>query len=71
MAHAATDERPAAEGAHGAVDDHGHAPADPNAAPMHHDLKLDFTMAHAVIAATLGTVAIAAGIIFGIVLAND
>jgi hypothetical protein len=44
---------------------------DPNAAPMHHDIRERFAMPHVILAYALGLVATAAGIIFGIVLAND
>jgi len=47
-----------------------HAP-DPNAAPMHHEIKERFTNAQAAIAGILGGVAIIAGIVLGIVLAHD
>ncbi len=44
---------------------------DPNAAPMHHDIRPDFTSAQVTIAAVLGVVAIVAGIVFGVALANN
>ncbi|MBI5946528.1 MAG: hypothetical protein HY875_00125 [Chloroflexi bacterium] len=44
---------------------------DPNAAPMHHEIKERFTNAQAAVSGILGAVAIIAGIVLGIVLAND
>ncbi len=44
---------------------------DPNAAPMHHDIKEQFTRLQIAIAVSLGGIAIAAGIVFGLLLAND
>jgi hypothetical protein len=44
---------------------------DPNAAPMHHDIREKFAVMHVAIAGALGVVAAAAGIILGIVLVND
>ncbi|MGE5595993.1 MAG: hypothetical protein ACM3S1_08165 [Hyphomicrobiales bacterium] len=49
---------------------HGHA-EDPNAAPMHHDIQEQFSAFAVVLTGALLTIAIAAGIIFGLVLAND
>ena len=45
--------------------------ADPNVAPMHHDIRTQFAAAQMAIVAGLGAVAIIAGIVFGLLLAND
>lgn len=52
------------------ADSHG-THEDPNAAPMHHDIREHFATGHIVLAYALGLLATAAGIVFGIVLAND
>lgn len=53
--------------AHGAP----HAPADPGAAPMHHDLHERFTMGQMMLAWVLGGGAIIAGIILGLTVVNN
>jgi len=45
--------------------------ADPNVAPMHHDIRTRFAAAQIAIVGGLGVVAIIAGIVFGLLLAND
>lgn len=69
MAHAVhepeTHELPHAADAHAAHHD------DPNTAPMHHDIKEYFGTGQTVIAGALGLVAIAAGIIFGLIFTNS
>ena len=45
--------------------------SDPNAAPMHHEIRERFASVHVTIAAALGILAIVAGVLFGILLAND
>lgn len=44
---------------------------DPNAAPMHHDLKERFSQAQIAFAVALGGIAIVAGVVFGLLFAND
>lgn len=44
---------------------------DPNAAPMHHEIYERFTTIQIAIAVALGGIAIIAGIVLGLVLAND
>ncbi len=44
---------------------------DPNAAPMHHDIKERFSQAQIALAVALGGIAIVAGVLFGLLLAND
>ena len=48
-----------------------HNPADTNVAPTHLDVKERFTSLQVAICAALGTIAIVAGIVLGIVLQND
>lgn len=48
-----------------------HGEQDPNVAPMHLDVRFDFREWEVFVLGLLGTVAIAAGIVFGILLAND
>lgn len=45
--------------------------ADPNAAPMRQDIRTQFAAAHMAIVAAMGVLAIGAGIVFGLLLAND
>ena len=52
------------------ADSHGPAP-DPNAAPMHHEIKERFSPVDVTICIALGLVAIAAGIISGLVFVNN
>ncbi|MCC7366343.1 MAG: hypothetical protein IT303_18445 [Dehalococcoidia bacterium] len=54
----------------GADAHHGHHD-DPNAAPMHHDIVERFSGAMVGYMATLGVVAIVAGIVAGLLFAND
>ena len=49
---------------------HGHAP-DPNSAPMHSEVKSNFSALQVTIAVLLGIAAIAAGIVSGVVFANN
>ncbi|MFN0096197.1 MAG: hypothetical protein ACKVVT_15655 [Dehalococcoidia bacterium] len=48
-----------------------HAPQDPNAAPMHHDIVGEFGGIHVFICGMLGVLASIAGIVLGLVLIND
>ncbi len=48
-----------------------HAPEDPNAAPMHHEIVSDFSPIHVVICGVLGVLATLAGIIVGVIAVND
>ena len=52
------------------ADSHGPAP-DPNAAPMHHEIKERFSTVDVTICIVLGLAAIVAGIISGIIFVND
>ena len=52
------------------ADSHGAVP-DPNAAPMHHDIHERFTALQVTIAVGLGVIAIAAGIVCGIIFVNN
>lgn len=52
------------------ADTHGQTP-DPNAAPMHHEIKESFSTVDVTICIVLGLVAIAAGIISGLLFIND
>ena len=47
-----------------------HAPADPNAAPTHGDVRSSFSGGQMAVAWILGTVAIVAGVVLGLTLAN-
>lgn len=51
------------------AEDHGEQ--DLNVAPMHLDVRFDFKEWEVFVLGALATIAIAAGIFFGIVLAND
>lgn len=51
--------------------DHHAAEVDPNVAPTHQEIVEDFSFGTVLFATVLGLVAATAGIIFGIVLAND
>ena len=44
---------------------------DPNAAPMHHEIKERFANAHVAIAAAAGLAATAVGVILGLTLVNN
>ena len=44
---------------------------DPNTAPMRQDIRTQFTSAQMAIVAAMGILAITAGIVFGLLLAND
>ncbi|MGI8424645.1 MAG: hypothetical protein ACR2NO_11155 [Chloroflexota bacterium] len=44
---------------------------DPNAAPMHHDIKERFETVQVVIAGSLGMLALIAGIVAGLLFVND
>jgi hypothetical protein len=57
--------------AHDDAEPHGHAPEDPNAAPMHHDIDENFSSFHIAAAAILGLLALVLGSVFGVVLANN
>lgn len=48
-----------------------HSEQDPNVAPMHLDVRFDFREWEVFALGVLAALAIAAGIVFGIVLAND
>ena len=50
------------------ADSHGQ---DPNVAPTHYDVKERFSFSSYILAAVLGIGAVAAGILFGIIQAND
>jgi hypothetical protein len=52
------------------ADTHGH-PADPDAAPMHSEVKESFSQLDVVICVALGLIAIAAGTICGIIFVNN
>jgi len=52
------------------ADTHGHPP-DPNAAPMHSEVKQTFAPLDVTIAVAFGLVAIAAGIVFGLIFVNN
>lgn len=52
------------------ADTHGHAP-DPNAAPMHSEVKERFSPRDVTIAVTLGLAAIVAGIVCGVIFVNN
>jgi hypothetical protein len=52
------------------ADTHGHPP-DPNVAPMHSEVKESFAPLDVTIAVTLGLVAIATGIVFGLIFVNN
>jgi hypothetical protein len=45
--------------------------SDPNAAPMHHDIKEHFAAWQVAVCVALGSIAIIAGIVLGLVLQND
>ena len=45
--------------------------SDPNAAPMHHEVRERFAPVHVVIAATLGLTATVVGVVLGVVLVNN
>lgn len=51
--------------------DHHAGEIDPNVAPTHQEIVEDFSFGTVLVATLLGVIATAAGIIFGIVLAND
>lgn len=53
------------------ADTHHDTPQDPNVAPMRQQVRERFAAFHVAAAALLGLVAIAAGTVLGIVLAND
>lgn len=44
---------------------------DPNAAPMHHEIKERFSSAQVALAGFLGIAAIVAGLVLGMVLVNN
>jgi len=44
---------------------------DPNAAPMHPDIKERFTRAQVAFCAALGAVAIVGGLVFGVLVVNN
>ena len=75
MAEAVQEHPHAAAAAHEPEDVHGdaghHGYDDPNAAPMHHEIKEYFSGLEVFLAGFLCTVAVTAGIILGIVVAND
>lgn len=48
-----------------------HEPINPDAAPMHSEVKEDFSRLQVAIAIGLGLVATVGGIVFGLLLAND
>lgn len=70
MAHALSEDAPPASHEPGADAHHGHA-GDPGAAPMHGEIKESFSAAQVAFVASLGLIATVAGIVAGIVLAND
>jgi hypothetical protein len=45
--------------------------ADPNAAPLRQDIRTQFAAAQIAIVAAMGALAIVAGIVFGLLFAND
>jgi hypothetical protein len=45
--------------------------SDPNVAPMHHDIQERFASWQVALCVALGSIAIVAGIVLGIVLQND
>ncbi|MBI2765132.1 MAG: hypothetical protein HYX53_04380 [Chloroflexi bacterium] len=47
------------------------ATTDPNAAPMHLEVRTKFASIHIAIIAFVGSAAIIAGVVLGVVLAND
>ncbi len=53
------------------VEDAHHAPADPNVAPTHGDVKASFTAGQLAFAWILGAVAIVGGIVAGLTLVNN
>jgi hypothetical protein len=57
-------------GARSMADSHGNV-GDPNAAPMHGDIKESFSQVDVVICVALGLIAIAAGTICGIIFVNN
>lgn len=52
------------------ADSHGHAP-DPNTAPTHGEIEDSFSQVDIVVCVALGLVAIAAGVICGIIFVNN
>ncbi len=48
-----------------------HTPTNPDAAPMHLEVKEDFSVAEMVFAVGLGVVAAVAGLVLGLILVND
>jgi len=56
---------------HGHEDSHGHAPVNPEAAPMHHEIDEGFSSFHIAAAAILGIAALVLGSVLGVVLANN
>ena len=52
------------------ADSHGPAP-DPNAAPMHHEIKEQFSPVEVAICVVLGLAALVAGIVTGIIFVNN
>lgn len=53
-------------------DPHGHdAPADPNVAPTHSNVKNDFTYAQVAVAWVLGAIAVVGGIVLGLTVVNN
>ncbi len=46
-------------------------PPDPNAAPMHHEIKERFATGDIMICVALGLIAIVAGIVSGIIFVNN
>jgi hypothetical protein len=46
-------------------------PSDRDEAPMHHEIQERFARLHVAVAAIAGLVAVVAGILFGVFLAND
>ena len=53
------------------ADTHHDTPQDPNVAPMRQQVRERFAAIHVTEAALLGLIALAAGTVLGIVLAND
>lgn len=48
-----------------------HGSPNPDAAPMHHDLKEDFSPLQVAFVVGLGLVAAVAGLVLGLILVND
>lgn len=54
-----------------AMADHHHTPADPNAAPMHTDVRESFDAGAVAFCYILAVVALLAGLVSGLVVIND